>query len=397
MPDKPFDRCLIGYREKPISDDHNRNQSQDARTLLYALGQVLGGRASNASEALGQQDTFFGQGLRVRPESPVALGVRVSAGLGLHYLPADAASSIGVPDLIGVDDLAEIKPILLSADHQFAVPTAPGVPNTRIDIVEVRADRYLTDSESRRQFNDASGAFDPHNFYKTLSFQLDGRVETINAPANATQPLAYKVGVAANPGTVPATSPGYIKIAEILVGTSVTTIDNNVIVDRRKLAGPSGVVHASLCYRQQYNAGAPIVTVLHATMPPGVRYGINASASERGAARLYFAGGEITHAVVRPSIRHRTYVVNGVEALVPVILPLGLSADFVLTVDSTYQTEMLAAEVPVSVGIGSKFVGLEVGGRYIVDSGAGPPDVNNTNGSLEDVIVDVAIDLAYHT
>lgn len=395
MADAPFDRSNIGYLSKPISDDHNRQASQNARTMAYLVAQLLGGRATHQSQALALRDIFHGNGFAVVASNPAALNVRVTAGLGWHYLPADLASSVGAPDLIGVDDLAELKPILLLADHVFATPTAPAGPNTRIDIVEVRADRQLVDSETRRKFNETTGAFDPHAYYTTLSYKLDGLVETINAPANATQPLAYKVGVAANPGVAPATSPGYIKLAEINVGSAVATLNDSVIVDRRKLAGPGGVVRASLSFRLEWNGGAPIVTTLRANMPPGIRYGIDAEAS-KSAARIYIAGGEITHATAVAKVRGYTFVVGATQAYLPVELPILLSGDYVQTVDAALRTAALGSNPTLLVGVGTKLVAFEVQARYVADSGVGTTDVDQSNAALEDIVYDAVIDIAYH-
>jgi hypothetical protein len=396
MANAPFDRVNIGFREKPVSDDHNRAASQDARTLAYLVGRLLGGRASDASEALALRDAFHGTGLAIAASSPVALNVRVTAGLGWHYLPSDIPSDIGSPDLLGVDDLAELKPIYLAADHVFAAPTAPAGPNTRIDIVEVEASRALIDSETRRQFNDATGSFDPHAFYKTLSFALDGLVGTVNAPAESTAPLSYKVGVAANPGLVPATSAGYLKLAEVLIGSAVTTIGQGDIIDRRRLLGPGGVVRCGVSFRLEWNGGAPIVTILRSTMPPGVRFGVAGQAAARAQARIYIAAGEIVHAVSISRVRARTFVASGVQMIGTVELPILVSGDYVQTVDSSLKAAAAASTPALLVGVGTKLVAFETQGRFINDTGAGTTDVDNTNAALEDVIIDATVDLAYH-
>lgn len=391
MPNMPFDRTTIGYLSKPVSDDHNREASQHSRTLRHVIAMLLAGRASDASEAAASIDNFHGMGFAVTATSPASLGVQITAGLGWHYLPADLASDIGTPDLIGVDDLADLKPLLLMTPQVFATPTAPAGPNTRIDIIEVRADRELVDSETRRQLDTSvpGGVLNPHNFYTTLTYLLDGKVGTVNAPADSTEPVSYKVGVAANPGVAPATTAGYIKIAEILVGSAVATIGTGDIIDRRKLAGTGGSIRVGVRFRNDYNAGAPSYTLRSLISPPSVKVAIGRFSTDRAQARVYVLAGEATEVVLNGALTRYTGTPGTTQAFLVVIGPTLVSGDYIMTVDAGLQTALAAATPPLAVPIGAKVIVFDMEGRYSAAA------VDNTNAILEAVEFQAQLDISY--
>lgn len=395
MPDQPFDRTTFGYLSKPSSDDHNRQASQVARTLSYVLARILGGRASDSSEALGLRDVFHNIGFAVTPKTPPSLGVVVTAGLGWQYLPADVPTNIGTPDLIGVDDLADLKPLVLMTPQEFSTATAPAGPNTRIDIVEVKVERELVDSETRRQLDVSipGGTLNPHNFYTTLTHLLDGKLGTVNAPADSTEPVSYKVGVAANPGTVPATSPGYIKIAEILVGSAATTIQANQIIDRRRLAAPDGVVRASMRARSQFNGGAPILTMRSVSAPPGVKVAVGApTPGTRGWVRLYVVAGEPTEVTIWGGTTRFTGTPGAAQAITSILGPTLVSGDYILTVDAGLQTALAAATPATAVAIGQKVIVFDIESRWHAAAGT----LDSSNAALEDCEYQADVAIAYH-
>jgi hypothetical protein len=94
-------------------------------------------------------------------------------------------------------------------------------------------------------------------------------------PALSTAPVSYVEGVAAPyPGVLPEppTTPGYIKIARILVETGITGITSDKIVDRRQLVFPQGAgfVSGTGVFRAvRGSAARPTLTSLIA--PSGVR------------------------------------------------------------------------------------------------------------------------------
>lgn len=231
--DLPFDRTNIGLRERPVSSDLNRAQSQIYRTITDLMQQLFGGSAS-------PQSGFIGPALSINALSPAAMSVQVAAGMGFLYNASDLPTDIGATDLEGVDDISPYKPIVLNSPVTFVVPTAPAGPNTRIDIIEVNVNRLLVDSTPREQLDVPTKTFLAHSFYKTLTFSIDGFTGSVTTPAASTAALSYKIGAPGNPGVAPATTPGYIKLGEVHVGSAVTTIVAGNIVDSRSLLLPRG-------------------------------------------------------------------------------------------------------------------------------------------------------------
>lgn len=252
MANNPYDRTVIQPRERPLSSDINQLESQADYSLRFLLHHLFGRRNTTASDALVVRQGFIGEGFKVRPSNPIAMTVVVKAGLGFLDYPtgtmvdgtASILSSIG--GVINVDDLSRYKPVVLIADQTFVVPAAPAGPNTRIDIIEVKPDRRLADPASRAVLDTSTGVFSPTVVNKSLTWALDGRVGSVNEPALATAAISYKVGVAANPGTVPLTTPGWVKIAEILVGSGVVSMDHDTLIDRRTYLFANGVASASI-------------------------------------------------------------------------------------------------------------------------------------------------------
>jgi hypothetical protein len=224
----PYDRTIHHPLEKPLADDINLLISELDRTQRFY-----------AKSLYNSLDTFIGNGFKVVAQSPAALAINVSIGLGYQNNPADLVTGIdgGAGAVLGLNDLESYKPMPLLSVQTFAVPAAPGGPNTRVDIIEAKAERLVTNPLPKQKLNTITGAFDPATLNKTLQWALDGRTGTVTSPAGSTAPLSYKVGVVGNPGVAPATTTGYIKIAEVYVGSAVTTIVDANIVDYRPLPG----------------------------------------------------------------------------------------------------------------------------------------------------------------
>lgn len=228
MSNAPFDRVPIHVRERPVNEDINRNISQIDRSLRFFAQELLSDENTGAA-----RDGFIKQGLRVLQNSPVGLSIRVKAGLGFQVQTDSLSTAVGAIE--GLTEFSTYKPIVLLNDVVFTVPTAPTAPNNRTDIVEIKADFFLAEPNERQVLNEFSGVFEPNTINKIFSYLIDTRIGTINAPALSTMPLSYKVGVAGNPGVVPETTNGYIKIAEIFVGSDVTEIVTANITDFRPL------------------------------------------------------------------------------------------------------------------------------------------------------------------
>lgn len=299
MASAPFDQTNTGLRERPLSSDQNQQVSQIYRSIRETMQQVFATRILDTSPVAQPITGFIGSGLQVTPSSPAAMTVVVNPGLGFLYDASDVPSNIGATDLEQVNDLSPYKPLPLSAATTFAVPTAPGSPNSRIDIIEVRNARRLTDSVTRRQLDPGTESFVDHVFSKTLTYALDGQTGIVTSPAASTAALSYKIGAFANPGLVPATTAGYTKIAEIYVNNGVTSIDVAKLADQRVLLVPGGIIHASVRFELHWNAGSPTIVNQETIAPPGVEILVApVSPAAIGGVKIGVVAGSLSHGSV---------------------------------------------------------------------------------------------------
>ncbi len=297
MADKPFDREVINQRERPLSSDVNTGWSYADQTARYVTDVLHRWRARNGGDpaALTPLSGFVGDSFRVIPASPAAMQVVVSSGLGYYVDAAENATDIGsglTPGVLGVDDNQRMHPLPLSAAQALNVPAADPV-NPRIDIVEVKLDRRLQDPTSRQILDPATGLFSALAVNKTLAFDLDGRTGINTTGGDSTTGIAYKTGVAAGAPVAPATSTGYVKIAEVYVGAAVTTLAEGVIRDTRTPIAPDNAIRVSA--RAQFstdglsvpsNAGASTIVI---SAPAGLKVAIIADTAAE--ARLLVFGG----------------------------------------------------------------------------------------------------------
>lgn len=273
MADRPFDRTIVNLRERPISSDVNQLQSQMDRSLREVVQRMLGARASNFSKADSYATGFIGNGFAVSSASPAAMQVVIKAGLGFVYDVADVPSSID--SIVGLDDLNPFKPVSLLADQTINVLAADGA-NPRIDIVEVKANRQTNNPLSRDVLDPSSGAFVATSVDKTLQqASLDGQTSV-----NGSAAINYKTGTPAGAPVAPATTAGYIKIAQVLVGTGVLTLDDDVINDQRKLLFPGGCFPFG--FKVSKNLGTSVITITQVVAPPGVLCLANPVSALRG-------------------------------------------------------------------------------------------------------------------
>lgn len=245
----PFDRVILHALEKPLSSDINLAETELDRSLRFVM-RALGGPTVT--------DYFVGNGFKVLARSPASMVLDVTTGLGFQLNLSDVPSAIdsGNGPVPGLNDTEPFKPIPLLTQPSFTVPAAPTAPNTRVDIIEVRANRQIIDPESRQILDTLTGVFAAGTRNKTLSWTIDGLIGSVISPAASTQPLSYKVGVAGNPGAIPSTTPGYVKVAEINVGSGVTTISQTNINDLRRIL-PTLQGDKTLLIPAQFGQAAP--------------------------------------------------------------------------------------------------------------------------------------------
>lgn len=238
MADQTHDRVVIRPRERPLSDDLDRDSSQLDRTVRDLV------RAIMSVPGAGVLSGFFADSFLVGPHVAPNMSVIVSPGLGYIDAPGDVPSAIG--GVLGLDDLSPYKPLVIIGAQTIAVDASPVAGQNRIDVLEVKVDRRLENPSSRDVLDNNPLSptylqFVPGLINKTLSFVLDGRSARVVTPAASTTGIGYKVGAAAPAGTevAPATTAGYVKIAEIHVVGGVTTILAGAITDTRLLL-PTG-------------------------------------------------------------------------------------------------------------------------------------------------------------
>lgn len=243
MSKRPFDRDVIRPLEGPKSVDFNRITGEGANAGLMHLLRSVGGPESSLSNTDADADFFgfYGAGFLVLPTSPASTSVRILAGMGAKRDALDQPSGIGGVD--GLDEINDVKPVVLRADiPTVAVPTPPASPDQRIDIIEVAIRRDLYDTTATNFLQLPSATRSALSVTKTLSYAVDPSqvpITYVTDPAASTSPISYKIGQPGNPPTAPAVTPGYAKIAQILVDNVVNnpagTVRQVHIADHRRM------------------------------------------------------------------------------------------------------------------------------------------------------------------
>lgn len=275
MADQPFDRKVMNPLEKVLSGDLNHLQSCLDRGLRDYLLEFYSQRTNIADGTRMPRSGFVADSFRVVPSSPTSMVVHVSPGIGFVYNPSDVPT--GINGITGLDDSSPYKPLPLQTSQSITVDPAPGPGQSRVDIIEVAVDRRVGGVESRFFLDEDSGVYSPDNANKVFTFDLDGETgRQVCSTASCTSTnsitgIGYKVGVAtAGTPVVPTATPGYIKIAEILVGGTVTTLDANVIKDTRPLLFPHNSINVSGAFSLANNTAPSGQTLLGVVAPPGV-------------------------------------------------------------------------------------------------------------------------------
>lgn len=374
MADAAFDRVVINTRERPISTDINQLLSQDARTVREILRSLFLPHPSNpqlVGTSFQPVSGFLGDGLFVTANGSLAM--TVNAGLGMLYDAGSIATGIG--SIGKVDDLAPYFPAYLSANETLNLPAAPPGGQERVDIIEVKLDRRLQDSSSRGVLNTVTGVFDPTLLNKILAYSLDGRTGQVNAPANSTTGLSIKAGINQAAGTyaasngvtgVPTTSPGYTKLATILVPTG-GVVTQGEVRDERFLLAPNGVHNWGFNLLQV--PGTPDDTLTFSNFPPassGFRFAAHqtTSPSNGGTIRCYvFAGRNgsfgaavtahakgATVAVANRLVRQTDISVGSVTSAIKASLVAGGSTNFSAAIGQEFLTWDMDATRLIDVG-----------------------------------------------
>lgn len=279
---KWFDRVIFWTRERPTSGDWNKAQTSIAETLRILTKAVFGEAyasaptTTQANAATGQApEGFLNDGFRVviNP-SAGPMVVSLTAGYGVQSASPTAATDYSSATGLNIQALAP-APLTLSSAQNITVPASETAGNSRIDIIEVRADYMTTESTTVGIFNSITRVFDPTAQNKTFTWDLLTRTGSVVSPASSTAPISYKKGVAFAGGiagaTEPSTTPGYIKIARINLDGSVTSLTQGLIADLRPPLLPNGNVMASGRVTVTGGSSAASSTFDGVHLPPGVQ------------------------------------------------------------------------------------------------------------------------------
>lgn len=255
MGNKPFDTTIIRPLERPLSSDLDAAQSQLYRTIREVTSRIYS--HTNFVSSVGYYATsrrygFIGQGLRVfQNANPATMTLTIRSGLGFR----SGTPQSDIDGVVGLNDLSDYTPVMLTDSTTVTVPTAPSAGLARCDIVQIRINREVTDTTSRWLLNPTLQTFAPTNIGKTLTYDLGSTVTIVN-PGDpvGVNPIEYVVGTPAAYSTPddflsispPATSAGYLTIAVINVEGGVTTIDNDDIVDKRAPIFPNGEARVAM-------------------------------------------------------------------------------------------------------------------------------------------------------
>lgn len=283
MSRKPFDQNPVVPFARPASADLNLITSYSRQALMYFLQQLYSRRTAITNDSATPQGGFIGEAFKVRALDVPVLAVSLSAGLGFQYAPSDVPTNLdsGAPNgpIAGLDDLSGYKPLVNPTALNIPIYTPlPGVGNSRYDIIEVRFRREFTDYSQDLVFDPIANDFLPKSVPQALTWAMDlNQIGYVLTPSNSTLPIGYKVGAEALTGTQvePPTTPGYTKIARILVAAGATAITTLQILDNRQLAFEQGTgfVSGRATIRTVRGQRArPVITSLSA--PPGVRVAI---------------------------------------------------------------------------------------------------------------------------
>lgn len=294
MANSQFDREILNVRERPLSSDINLETSYIEMALREFAMRFFQGRSTTVGGTSvsgfpvdrpeNPVSSFFGDGFKVRANG-VAGQVILSTGLGFQNKPSgtvangDAAIINAIGGVLGLNDIHPFKPLILPDLGAGVGATITGIPvgdpvNPRIDIVEVLCDRRRIDASSRDTFNTVTKVFDPSNVLKTLTW-----VPTVGVPSAGASSagIGYKTGVPAGVPATPATTAGYLKIAEIFVPALAATIVDfggvgslAGIRDTRFFLSPNGIANVSC--KVALSVG-PVATVSDVIAPPGVVVG----------------------------------------------------------------------------------------------------------------------------
>jgi len=281
---KFFKRKIIPVRQRPISADLNELQEQMLESTRLAITGAhctagltsVSGSADNRS-GYNVPHAFQGGSFLVRPDpAATPFGIMLQPGFGYSAFSPGSVTNYDSANGLDYDGTNSWAPLVLSTYQTgFTVPAPPASGSCRIDIIEVKASYLANNPQTVGIFNTATEVFDPATRNKDFTWDLLGRTGNVTAPANSTAPISYKTGVAAVGDiavpSVPSTTTGYVKIAQINVIGGATAVATANIIDFRKPLLANGVLHiAGKATIPGIAAGLGTAALTSLDLPPGI-------------------------------------------------------------------------------------------------------------------------------
>ena len=276
--DRLFDRRIIPVRQRPLSTDHNLMfgllQEQLRTLFLDTYGQRYD--TNPLSPPLVLAPAFEGgfSPFSFIVEAGTGMSVEIGAGHGLSAANVTAETDLGGNLGTNVSAYAP-TPLVLSTTETLAVPAAPAVGSSRIDIIEVRPNYALVDVLPQSIWDILLRRFTTQNVPKTLTWDLAGLSGNVLSPAASTAAISYKAGVAVvgaiSAATEPTATAGYLKVARVNVLGGTVGITSDLIADLRPFLLPQGQARVTIyCTFGSATGGLGAETVDGIQSPPGV-------------------------------------------------------------------------------------------------------------------------------
>lgn len=275
-----YDSNVLAPAERPSTEALNRGFSADHARLDWFTRQFAGQRVDAGNDRATLRNGFTGAGYQVRAALPATMLVTIDPGIGYLYDPTSplvVAQDTIVGVYQGVTDLSPYRPLVLPQQVQFAVPPLVAVGQSRYDIIEVRPKRELAEYGPLLRFDTATLNWAPTSAAAFLRYAVESTdIDYAAAIGASVAPISYVRGIPAVTGTQvePAGTPGYIKIARVLVNDGDTTIPQNRILDYRTVAGENGTIEIAGTFDLKTTGPDITPTIIDLIAPPGVRVAI---------------------------------------------------------------------------------------------------------------------------
>lgn len=238
MANQVFDTTIVRPLERPSAADLNQMQGQIYRTMRH-LDRLKYGYDLTSVFTGFINYSFFVQNLTG------LMQLNISRGVGYADTFTSDTNIDGIP---GLNDINSYKPIFLSSDKQFTVPSVPNSGKCRRDLLEVRWYRDTVDPLDLEIYDPGTKNFSTTSLDKTMTTDLAGKGVEFYENGVTPSPTAYFIykkgpevdyvdeGSYLN-STLPSVDAGCLALASINVRHGDFVIPNSRIADRRKLLG----------------------------------------------------------------------------------------------------------------------------------------------------------------